>query len=308
MKVVALAGGTGAARFLRGLCQVVPPGDVTVIGNTGDDVELWGLHISPDLDTVTYTLGGLIDTARGWGVAGDTFQCRDAMSSLGEPTFFALGDRDLAVHVFRTDKLRSGWSLSQITDVLRVRMGVACRILPMSDAPIRTRVLTPSGWLGFQEFFVRERCLPEIVDIAFEGAAKAEPAPGVLEAINAADAVIICPSNPISSVGPILAIEGIRRHLAAARARTVAVSPIVGDAPVSGPAGKMMRATGFEVSVIGVAAAYADVASALVIDHRDAQAGPALLERGLRPVMADSLMKSTDKATELARAAIGAIS
>src|SRR6185503_11895807 len=226
MKIVALAGGTGAAKFLRGLCQVTDPAAVTVIGNTGDDLEMWGLSVSPDLDTVMYTLAGVVDATKGWGLSGDTFMCRDAIGRLGAPTFFGLGDRDLATHLLRTEQLRAGLSLAEVTEGLCRRFGVKSRLLPMSNERVRTRVRTPSGWLAFQEFFVRERCDPEIVDIAYDGAAGARPAQGVLEAIAEARHVIICPSNPISSVGPILAVPGIREAISVTAARVVAVSPV----------------------------------------------------------------------------------
>ena len=219
MKLVALAGGTGAAKFLRGLSQVVDTSALTIIGNTGDDVEIWGVYVSPDLDTVGYTLAGLIDESKGWGVKDDTFQCRSAMAALGNDTFFTLGDKDLAVHLFRTEQFGRGASLSAVTESLRERWGLAARLLPMSDQRVATRVKTPDGWLGFQEFFVRERCKPEVLDVAYDGADQALPAPGVVEAILDADAIIVCPSNPVSSIGPILAVPGIREALGNAKAR-----------------------------------------------------------------------------------------
>jgi LPPG:FO 2-phospho-L-lactate transferase len=307
MKVVTLAGGTGAAKFLRGLVQVIDPANLTVIGNTGDDLELWGLYISPDIDTVTYTLAGVVDESRGWGVRGDTFHARARMTELGEPTFFGLGDRDLALHLFRTERLRAGMPLSQVTDLLRLRMGVASRILPMSDERVATEVKTPLGWIAFQEFFVRDRCEPEVLDLAYRGSESARPAPGVAEAIHDADAVIICPSNPISSVGPMLAVPGLRTALADTRAHVSAISPVVGNAPVSGPAGKMMRAKGFEVSALGVADVYEGLVDQLVIDQRDEQRAPALLQRGLRTLVTDSIMGSRDQEIALARRVLEAL-
>jgi LPPG:FO 2-phospho-L-lactate transferase len=308
MKIVALAGGTGAAKFLRGLCRVIDPAAVTVVGNTGDDLEIWGLSISPDLDTVMYTLAGVVDEAKGWGVLGDTFQCREAMGRLGTETYFGLGDRDLATHLVRTEQLRAGLSLAEVTEGLCRRFGVKSRLLPMSNDKVRTRVKTPSGWLAFQEFFVRERCGPEIVDIAYDGADRARPAPGVLEAIGDARYIIICPSNPISSVGPILAVPGIREALSATAARVVAVSPVVGSAPVSGPAGKMMAAKGFEVSALGIAAVYADFLDRLVVDHRDANLVVPLEARGVEALVTDSIMNGPDKENALARAVLEGLS
>jgi LPPG:FO 2-phospho-L-lactate transferase len=304
MKIVALAGGTGAAKFLRGLCKVTDPARVTVIGNTGDDLEMWGLSVSPDLDTVMYTLAGVVDGAKGWGISGDTFHCRDAIARLGKDAYFGLGDRDLATHLFRTEQRRDGLSLTEVTDRLCRRFGLQSRLLPMSNDPVRTRVATPEGWLAFQEFFVRERCAPEIVDIAYEGAERARPAPGVLEAIAEARLIIVCPSNPISSVGPILAVPGIRQALSTTAARVVAVSPVVGSAPVSGPAGKMMAAKGFEVSPLGVAAVYGDFLDRLVVDRRDAHLGNQLRARGVHVLVTESIMAGPEDEQALARSVL----
>jgi LPPG:FO 2-phospho-L-lactate transferase len=302
MRVAAIAGGTGAAKLLRGLAAALPPGDLTVIGNTGDDAEIWGLHVSPDLDTVTYALAGRLDAARGWGLAGETFRCLEAMGDLGGETWFNLGDRDLATHVWRTRALREGASLSAVTADLARRLGVAARILPMSDEPVRTRVRTPDGWLSFQEYFVREKAQVRVLEVEYAGVAAARPAPGVLPALRDADLVVVCPSNPVTSVGPVLAVPGVADALAARRGRTLAVSPIVGGAPVSGPAGALMRARGLPVSPAGVAAAYAPWLRTLVLDRRDA-GGAAELERlGVAPVLADTLM--TDRARELALARV----
>lgn len=298
--IVALAGGTGAAKFLRGLTAVVPPEQLTVVGNTGDDAVIWGLHVSPDLDTVTYALAGLLDEARGWGVGDDSFRCLAAMAALGEETWFNLGDRDLAVHLFRTERLRAGRTLSEVTDAIRRALGVRSRILPATDSPVATRVLTPGGWLGFQEFFVREKGRVEVLDVAYAGAEAARPTPAVLDAIGTATAVIICPSNPITSVGPILAVPGIVEALAATAARVLAVSPIVGGAPVSGPAGTLMAAKGLPVSAVGVAQGYRPWLDILVLDRRDEGLVPDLVARGVTPLLADTLM--TDRRTEAALA------
>ena len=308
MKVVALAGGTGAAKFLRGLTGAMDPAAITIVGNTGDDLEVWGLSISPDLDTVMYTLAGLVDESKGWGLASDTFHGRAAMALLGRETFFALGDKDLATHVRRTEDLRAGRSLSQVTDELRTRLGVRSRILPMSDERVRTRVRTPDGWLDFQEFFVRDRCEPDVLDVVYEGADQARAAPGVIEALHEAELVVICPSNPISSVGPILAIPGARAALTETRARVVAVSPIVGAAPVSGPAGKMMQAKGLDVSPLGVARAYEGWLDALVVDGRDATFAGSLRARGVAPVVTDIVMTGRDREVALARVVLEAAS
>jgi LPPG:FO 2-phospho-L-lactate transferase len=300
VKVVAIAGGTGAAKLLRGLAACVRSPDLSVIGNTGDDVEVWGLHVSPDLDTVTYALAGRLDVERGWGLAGETFRCLEAMAALGAETWFNLGDRDLATHLYRTERLRGGASLSAATAEVTRSLGVAARILPMSDDPVRTRVRGPEGWLGFQEYFVREKALVDVQEVAYAGAEVARPAPGVLEALAAADLIVVCPSNPVTSVGPVLAVPGITDALGAARAAVVAVSPIVGGAAVSGPAAALMRARGLPVSPAGVARAYAPWLDTLLIDHRDQEGAEAVRAEGARPVAADIVM--TDRVSEVALA------
>ncbi|HEY7648259.1 MAG TPA: 2-phospho-L-lactate transferase [Methylomirabilota bacterium] len=300
MNVVAIAGGTGAAKLLRGLAACVRPHELTVIGNTGDDAEIWGLHVSPDLDTVTYALAGRLDVERGWGLAGETFRCLEAMATLGAETWFNLGDRDLATHLYRTGRRRSGVPLSAVTAEIARSLGVAVRLLPVTDDPVRTRVRTADGWLGFQEYFVREKALVDVQDIVYAGAEVARPAPGVCEALAGADLIVVCPSNPVTSVGPILAVPGIVAALAAARAAVVAVSPIVGSAAVSGPAGALMRARGLPVSPAGVARAYAPWLDALLIDTRDQDRGGAVSAEGARPITAEIIM--TDKAAEVALA------
>lgn len=307
MRIAALAGGTGAAKFLKGLASVLRPGELTVIGNTGDDALIWGLHVSPDLDTVTYALAGLLDEARGWGLRGDSFRCLAAMAALGRDTWFNLGDRDLATHVFRSERLSAGQSLSRVTDAIRRALGVQIPILPATDFPVRTRILTPGGWLGFQEFFVREKALVDVLDVAYEGASEARPAPGVLEAIAEATAVIVCPSNPITSIGPILALPGIVEALRTTRATTLAVSPIVGGAAVSGPAGPLMAAKGLPVSAVGVALCYRPWLDVLVLDERDRALTPALRELGVSPLVTDTLMTDHAAETRLARAVLEAL-
>ena len=299
MKVAALAGGTGAAKLLRGLARVVDPADLTIIGNTGDDAEVWGLHVSPDLDTVTYALAGRLDVTRGWGLADETFHCLAATAALGGETWFNLGDRDLATHLWRTRALRAGESLTAVTADLARRAGVSARILPMSDEPVRTRIETPDGWLDFQEYFVKEKAQPPVRSVAYVGAERARPAPGVTQALRDADLVLVCPSNPVTSVGPILAVPGIVDALGACRT-VVGVSPIVGGAAVSGPAGMLMRARGLDVSAAGVAAAYAPWLRTLVVDTRDRDAERSLAAQDVRAVIADTLM--TDRATEIALA------
>jgi len=269
MRVVTLAGGTGAAKLIRGLAMCIPQRELTVIGNTGDDTEVWGLSVSPDLDTVMYALAGMLDVERGWGLAGETFNCLAAMATHGADTWFNLGDRDLATHLTRTRALGDGQPLSTVTARLAADLGVAARILPMSDEPVRTMIRIPGGRLTFQEYFVREKALVEVVGVAYEGAAAARPAPGVVEAIRTADAVVVCPSNPVTSVGPILAVPGILEALRSTAASVIGVSPIVGGAAVSGPAAALMRARGLAISPLGVAAAYAPWLRRLLIDGSD---------------------------------------
>jgi len=299
VRVTALAGGTGAAKLLRGLAACLAAPDLTIVGNTGDDTEVWGLHVSPDLDTVTYALAGLLDVARGWGRAEETFHCLEAMGALGAPKWFALGDRDLATHLSRTASLRAGEPLSAVTARLASRLGVAARLLPMSDDPVRTVVHTRHGRLTFQEYFVRHGAAGDVIAIDYVGAPGARPGPGVLAAIAEADLVVVCPSNPVTSVGPILAVPGIAAALASATS-VVGVSPIVGGAPVSGPAGRLMHARGLDVSPLGVAAAYAPWLRALLVDPRDRDVAPALERAGVRAVVADVVM--TDRAREVALA------
>ena len=305
MRLTALAGGTGAAKFLRGLIAS-EVADLTVIVNTADDTDVWGLHVSPDLDTITYALAGRLDVEHGWGRADETFHCLESMAVLEEPTWFALGDRDLATHLARTQALRAGRPLSQATAQIARRLGVRPALLPMSDDRVRTRIRTPAGWLSFQEYFVRDKAQVDVLEVVYEGAADARSAPNVLTAIGDADVVVVCPSNPVTSIGPIVAIPDIGAALAETRATVVAVSPIVGGAAVSGPAGQLMAARGLPVSVLGVARAYAPWLDTLVIDRRDRDMAPALQATGVQAVIDDILM--TDRASEaaLARRVLGA--
>jgi LPPG:FO 2-phospho-L-lactate transferase len=269
--VVALAGGVGAARFLDGLTRVLAPERLFIIGNTADDAEIHGLHISPDLDTVTYTLAGLADPERGWGIRGDRFHCLEALERLGAETWFRLGDRDLAVHVERTRRLRTGETLSAITTDLCRRLGVGPRVLPMSDDPVRTRVRTDEGWIDFQDYFVHRRCEPVVHELAFHGAATARAQPDFLAALTdmRLAAVVICPSNPFISIEPILAVPGVRTALADCAAPVIAVSPIIGGRAVKGPTAKMMAELGMTPSASAVAHRYGDLIDGYVVDFAD---------------------------------------
>lgn len=301
MRIAALAGGTGAAKLLRGLAPLLPADALTIIGNTGDDTDLWGLHISPDLDTVCYTLAGQIDERKGWGLRGETFNALEQIVRFGEPGWFGLGDRDLATHLHRSRLLREGHGLAQVTASIAGALGVAARVLPMSDQPVRTRILGPEGWISFQEYFVRDKAQTEVREVAYTGSETAAPAPGVLEALRDAEAVLVCPSNPITSIGPILAVPGIRRALEETSATVVAVSPIIGGEAVSGPAGRLMAASGLPVSAVGVARAYAPWLDLLIVDERDADLVPAVAAAGARAVAAPTLMTSREAETALAR-------
>jgi LPPG:FO 2-phospho-L-lactate transferase len=307
MKITALAGGTGAAKLLRGLGRLMDQRDLTVVVNTGDDAEIWGLHVSPDLDTVCYTLGGVIDERKGWGLADETFHTLDQIGRFGEPVWFNLGDRDLATHLHRTRLLREGRTLSEVTRVVAAALGVAGTVLPMSDQPVRTRILGPDGWLAFQEYFVREKAQVEARAVDYAGAAAARPAPGVAEAIATADAVLVCPSNPITSVGPILAVPGLVEALRATPAPVAAVSPIVGGEAVSGPAGRLMASSGLPVSAVGVARAYAGWLDLLVFDEQDRALAPDLQALGIAPVCAATIMASREAEVALARRVLEAL-
>lgn len=310
--LVALAGGVGAARFLRGLVRVVHPADVVVVVNTGDDDVFFGLSVSPDLDSVTYTLAGAANRAQGWGLEGETFAALGAVERYGVPTWFRLGDRDLATHLFRTERLRAGAPLSQVTREIATAWGLETQLVPMTDDPVSTRirVRTADGGtteLRMQEWFVRERAEPPVVEVRFAGAAQARPAPGVLEALRAAETILICPSNPVISIGPILAVPGLRDELVRRRERVVAVSPIVGGAPVRGPADRLMEPLGIEVSCVGVAREYAPFCSTLVVDAVDRDRVEQVAAAGVRPVVADTLMHSPEVAARLARHTLDAV-
>ena len=306
MRLVALAGGTGAAKLLRGLARLVDLRDLSIVINTGDDAEIWGLHVSPDLDTVAYALVGLIDEAKGWGVRDETFHALEHMARLGEPTWFNLGDRDLATHLHRTRLLREGRSLSEATRSIASSLGVTASLIPMSDQPVRTRLLGPEGWLDFQEYFVREKGQVDVREVRYSGAEAAVPAPGVIEAVRDARGVIVCPSNPITSIGPILAVPGLAEALAGTAATTVAISPIVGGDAVSGPAGRLMAVTGLPVSAAGVARAYEGWLDVLVLDERDRSQVPEVLQLGVSPVTAQTIMASREDEVRLARRVLDA--
>jgi len=302
--ICVLTGGTGGAKFVDGLRQVIPAEEITIVVNTGDDLLWWGLYVSPDIDSITYVLSGLLSRERGWGVKGDTFLCLQAMGQLGEPTWFHTGDRDLAVHLLRSRLLAEGKTLSEATSAICEKLAVRARILPMSNSRVETRVDTPSGELSFEEYFVQRWFQDPVKSVRFAGSSDAEPAPGVVEAITTADAVIIAPSNPITSIGPILAVPGIREALLSARGKVAAVSPIIGNAPVAGPAGILMTAQGLPCSIAGVARAYEDFLDILICDSRDARAAESLRKAGLRVQCTQTIMRTAEDRAALARSVL----
>jgi LPPG:FO 2-phospho-L-lactate transferase len=305
--IVALAGGVGAARFLDGLARVIGPEELFIIGNTGDDVEIHGLHVSPDLDTVMYTLAGLSDPKRGWGLRGDTFRCLEALGRLGAENWFQLGDRDLATHIYRTRRLRCGAALSAVTAELAAALGIHAKIVPMTDGPLRTWVEVTEGALDFQTYFVRRQARDRVLGVRFEGREHARPAPGVLEAIRSAAGVIVCPSNPIISIGPILAVPGIREALRGCAAPVAAITPIVAGRALKGPAAHMLESLGMRASASQVAELYRDFVNAFVLDNRDAASIPEIEALGMRALAANTIMKGMREKKALARAALRAL-
>ncbi len=299
--IVVFTGGTGGTKLVQGLRDVMPPEELTVIVNTGDDIEWWGLHVSPDVDSVLYGLAGTLSSERGWGLEGESFRCLERMKQFGEPSWFSLGDLDLATHLTRTAMLRAGKSLSGATAELAKRMAIRARVLPMSDDRVSTVLDTSMGTLNFQEYFVRERHQVGVHAVRFAGAEQSRSAPGVLEAIESAEGIVFAPSNPVTSIGPILAVPGVREALRRTSAPVAAVSPIVGGAAVSGPAGILMQMMGWPSTIGGVWEAYEDFLDLLIVDRAD-EADAATLNSGkLRVVSTNTLMRSADHKRELAR-------
>ncbi|HUP74437.1 MAG TPA: 2-phospho-L-lactate transferase [Acidimicrobiales bacterium] len=308
--ITVLAGGVGAARFLSGLVQVVPPEQITAVVNVGDDVILHGLHISPDLDTVTYTLAGAIDSARGWGLGGETWQALDMVRRYGGVGWFNLGDRDLGTHLYRTQRLHEGAALSTVTREIARAWDLAVDIVPVTDDRVETRVTVIEGdtthEIGFQQYFVQLRHSVPVQAVRFVGADDARPAPGVVDAIMSADVLVIAPSNPLVSIDPVLAVPGIRAAVESRRARCVAVSPIVAGAALKGPADRMMTELGHESSVVGVARLYRELARALVIDDADDANSGAVRDAGMVPVVCDTIMAEPARAARLAQRVLDA--
>lgn len=299
--ITALAGGVGAARFLTGLVRLVPEEELTVIVNTGDNITLHGLYISPDTDIITYTLAEIVGEKKGWGIRGDTFSCLDALKKLGEETWFKLGDKDIATHLYRTALLREGIKLSEVTKRIASAFGLKLAVLPMTDNVFETRIKTMEGDFHFEEYLVRRRARDEVLGVNFFGAEKAKPAPGVLDAIANSELIVICPSNPIVSIGTILEIKGIREGLLKTQARKVAISPIVGGSPIKGPADKLLRGLGHEVSAFGVAELYRDFLDTFVIDTVDSKERARIEELGVRVKVANTIMGDLEAKVSLAR-------
>jgi LPPG:FO 2-phospho-L-lactate transferase len=302
LKITALAGGVGASKLLLGLYEVMDPRTLTIIVNTGDDIALHGLRISPDLDIVTYTLAGIVDRAKGWGFRGESFHALKRLAIYGRSNWFNLGDRDLATHIHRTALLSEGKTLSQAAELIRVALGVKSRILPMSDQPIPTIIESSEGALHFQEYLVKRRAEPVVRGIRFEGVRSARPAPGVLEAIVDADRVVICPSNPLISIGPILAVPGVREQLRAHREDVVAVCPIVGGKSLKGPSDKMLAELGHQPSASGVAKLYADFTNTFVIDSIDKGQVETVRALGMKVAALSTVMRTQADKRKLARA------
>ena len=299
--ITALAGGVGAARFLTGLMKLVNGKDLSIIVNTGDDIELFGLHISPDVDIVTYTLAGIVDEDKGWGVRGDTFHCLDALRKLNCKTWFNLGDKDFATHIFRTDLLKNGFKLSAVTAKISCALGLDVTILPMTDDKFETRIVTDIGSIHFQEYLVKREAKDEVLGVEFLGADSANPALGVVESIRDSQLVVVCPSNPIVSIGTILAVNGVREALRRTGAKKVAISPIIAGAPVKGPADKLLRGLGFEVSAYSVAKLYSDFLDTFILDTADAAEKDRIEKLGIEVKVTNTVMKSLKDKIELAR-------
>jgi LPPG:FO 2-phospho-L-lactate transferase len=305
LNVTALAGGVGAARFLRGLVRVIDPANLRVIVNTGDDEEFFGLYVSPDLDTVTYTLADTVDHGKGWGLPEETFRCLAALKRYyPSGAWFGLGDADLATHLFRTDFLHKGKTLSEATAAITRAWGVQSTILPMSNEQVRTVVYTEAGALPFQEYFVKRGGEGQVMKVELRGAEAALPAPGVCEAVRSADLIILPPSNPIVSIGPILALPGVRNALREASAPIVAISPLVAGKPIKGPADRLLGGLGIEVSAVGVAGLYQDFLDTFVIDEQDALQRTRLEQQGFTVITTDTIMSDMGKSTALARTVV----
>jgi len=299
--IVILAGGIGAAKLIKGLAKVVNPEILKIIVNTGDDIELFGLKICPDLDIITYTLANLVDEEKGWGFAHDTFNCLSSLKKYYDTGWFNVGDKDLATHIYRTDLFNHGFNKAEITDLICKNLRVKSHILPMCNESIETYITTPSGKMHFEEFFIKYQCKPEILKVELEGIEEAVPVKGILKYIQKAKKVIICPSNPIVSIGTILQVKGIKKTLSQVRDKVFGISPIIEGASVKGPADKMMKSIGLEVSCVGVARLYKDFLGHFIIDMKDYDLKPKIEELGIKTYLYDTIMTNLRKKIELAQ-------
>ena len=299
--ITALAGGVGAARFLTGLVKLVNKKDLSIIVNTGDDIELFGLHISPDIDIVTYTLAGIVDEEKGWGIRGDTFQCLEALRKFNQDVWFNIGDRDLATHIFRTNLLKKGLKLSEVTAEVTRALGLNVAILPMTDDKFETHIITRNGSIHFQEYLVKRGARDEVLGVEFLGADNAKPAAGVIDSVMNAELVIVCPSNPIVSIGTILAVKGVRDALKRTDAKKVAISPIIAGAPIKGPADKLLKGLGLEVSAYSVAKLYSDFLDTFILDAADSAQKDKIEKLGIKVKVTNTIMRTLEDKIQLAK-------
>jgi LPPG:FO 2-phospho-L-lactate transferase len=304
LMITVLSGGVGAARLLRALSGVVPPHELTAVINVGDDLVMHGLTICPDLDTITYTLAGINDDVRGWGLAGESWRVLDELRALGGDAWFSLGDKDLATHLYRSQRLARGATKSDVTQELADRLGVSVRLLPVSNDPIATQLHTASRWLSFQEYFVQERHSVVVDDVRYDGLSAARPAPGVLDALREASRIVIAPSNPILSVAPVIGVAGVREILAARRDDVVAISPLIGGAALKGPADRLLRELGHEVSAVGVLSCYEGLVGRYIIDDADASLAESVRAQGVHCDVTTTIMSNPEHAAALARAVV----
>jgi LPPG:FO 2-phospho-L-lactate transferase len=306
-RFVCLAGGVGAAKFLQGFVNVVSAEDVAVVVNTGDDIELHGLHLSPDLDIIMYTLAGIVEESKGWGIKDDTFHCLSMLRRYGCETWFNLGDKDLATHLYRTKLLKDGLTLCEVTAKLGLQLGLREAVLPMTNDKFETRILTDKGEIHFQEYMVKHAMQGDVLGVKFEGCKQAKPCPEVLDAILRASGIIVCPSNPIVSIGTILSIEGIREALKETKARIVSISPIVAGTAVKGPAAKLMHSLGMEVSAFSVAALYKDFVDLFILDTVDRSLEQRIKAIGVRTLATNTLMRTPEDKVRLAKVALSSL-
>ena len=300
-KVLALAGGVGGAKLALGLRDILDEESLAIVVNTGDDEEFFGLHVSPDLDTVMYTLGGIANPDTGWGISGETFRSLNRLRQYGVDTWFNLGDLDMATHIRRTQLLGQGNTLSEVTNSLCSSLGIAHSIFPMTDDTLKTIVITEISEMSFQEYFVKNRCDPRVISLRFDSPSECSPSPGFVTALNESDLLVFCPSNPFLSVDPILAVPGVRKKIENFRGARVAVSPIVGGEAIKGPAGKILRELGHEVSCVGVAKRYIDLCDVFIIDNVDAKSASTIEKLGMRVVVTNTIMNNDQEKRTLAR-------